>query len=64
MFFVTEDGIVQSFVVGGASLLSGAKKLAEKRAKTKLTWNETDGGWEAVVNHITYINTYRIREGR
>lgn len=62
MFFVTEEGITMSMVVGGTSNLDSAKKLAESRAKSKLSWNQIGSIYQAVLNCGTYSITYKIEQ--
>lgn len=48
--------------VGGAVNLAAAKKMAEVRAKSKLTWARSKEGYESILNCGTYHITYTIRQ--
>lgn len=62
MFFVYEEGLSMKMAVGGAVNLAAAKKMAEVRAKSKLTWARSKEGYESILNCGTYHITYTIRQ--
>lgn len=63
MYFVSEEGVTMTLVVGGTSRLESAKELAEKRAGVPLKWKQVGDKFEAVLNCGSYHITYKIRQG-
>ena len=61
MFFVYKES-TKLEVIGGTVSPKSAKKLAEKRAQSKLKWKPTETGFEAEVDQGKMKITYRIEE--
>lgn len=61
MFFVYKELLSKIEVIGGTVSPKSAQILAEKRAKQKLEWVETEDGYESEIEVGKVKVTYRIR---